>query len=184
VSRLQIGGQIIKELEQLITICQKLKVTSYLEVGARDGGALEYFVTRVRTINKVCTVDWVGQRWGRANSDIQLNVVMESLEASGLDTYTIYGNSTTPEIIAEAQSYGPYDVVFIDADHTYDGVKADLKNYGPMATIVIGMHDINHPANSPAFGPTLLFKEERDNYRKSETFIAEGSKKGIGVLYK
>lgn len=36
----------------------------------------------------------------------------------------------------------PYDLVFIDGDHSYDSVKADYEHYGKRATKAIAFHDI------------------------------------------
>ena len=45
--------------------------------------------------------------------------------------------------LALAQEFGPYDLVFIDADHTFDGVARDYARYAPLAAHqgVIAFHD-------------------------------------------
>jgi cephalosporin hydroxylase len=54
------------------------------------------------------------------------------------------------------------DVVFLDADHEYDGIKADIAHWGPMVKRggILAGHDYllpNHPgvvqAVDEAFGP-------------------------------
>ncbi len=36
-----------------------------------------------------------------------------------------------------------YDLVFIDGDHSYDGVKADFARYGPLARRAVLFHDVH-----------------------------------------
>lgn len=43
----------------------------------------------------------------------------------------IYANSQDPELIV-TKIPSSLDVLFIDGDHTYEGVKADLNNYAPL----------------------------------------------------
>jgi len=38
--------------------------------------------------------------------------------------------------------HGPPDIVFIDADHTYEGCKADFDVWYPAARLAVGFHDI------------------------------------------
>ncbi len=182
----QIGGQVVAELDQLILLCNNLlpNPTSYLEVGAREGTALNYFVRRVISIRKVVVIDWPGVKWGRKDSDLKLLPVLEGLQEDQLARYqVILGDSHAPCNIEQIREWGPYDVVFIDGDHSPEGVEADLHNYGSMAKQIICMHDVDHPEGSKAYACTKLFNERRGDYRKSELISVEGSRKGIGVMY-
>jgi hypothetical protein len=42
-----------------------------------------------------------------------------------------------------ARKNGPYDMIFIDADHSYEAVSLDYKLYKDMATKMIVFHDID-----------------------------------------
>lgn len=47
--------------------------------------------------------------------------------------YVIYkGLSTNENIIEQAHRSSPYNIVYIDGDHSYDGCYSDLKYYAPM----------------------------------------------------
>ena len=174
----KIGGQWTYELDRLIEVVNQYKPRSYLEVGAREGIALRYFVERVPSIETVSAVDLPGAKWGRKDSKAEL---LDNFAALGMPWVFHEGNSTSPSIVEEV-SKTRYDVIFIDADHTYEGVKQDWENYGPLADMLVCFHDINHPSNSPAYGPSKLWNELKTD--TSIELIKHGSRKGIRVLRK
>lgn len=62
----------------------------------------------------------------------------------------IQGDSQKPETILPQLAGLHFDILFIDGDHTYEGVTNDLKNYAPLVKDggVIIMHDVlyaGHP---------------------------------------
>jgi predicted O-methyltransferase YrrM len=59
----------------------------------------------------------------------------------GFDTHLIWGDSTAAEVIEKLMALGPFDAIFIDANHTSLIVEKDWANYGPMGRIV-AFHDI------------------------------------------
>ena len=124
-------------------------------------------------------VDWPGQRWGRQDSQVELEANLKSLDIDSFDM--ILGSSQDPAILEKVQAQ-TYSIVFIDADHTYEGVSQDLDNYGPLAENFICLHDVNHPADSPAYGPTKLFEERWGQYDFAIKLVHPVSNKGIGVF--
>lgn len=175
----QIGGQIIEELDRLINMADQIKPYSYLEIGAREGIALRYFVERVPSIKRVTVVDLPGAQWGKVGSEVKL---MENLDALDAESVVHLGDSTDPEIVRLVSEHR-YSVVFIDGDHSYEGVCEDVHNYLPLADDLLCLHDINHPRHSQAYGPSLLWQELKANHPdNTREFIAQNSRKGIGVI--
>lgn len=173
----KVGGQHKDELDQFVTLLKRLAPRSYLEVGARHGRMVRYLVARVPSIERISVVDLPGARWGRENSALEL---VDNLNATGKPWVFHNGNSTDPEIIQQVAARR-YDVIFIDADHTYEGVLQDWSNYGPLADMAVGFHDINHPPDTSCYGPSKLWNETREGKHTVE-FIQPGSTTGIGVI--
>lgn len=168
-----IGGQNVEEWDSFIAYLQDKGIRSYLEVGAREGYALRYLVERLPSIESVTAVDLPGARWGYPDSD---KLLAENLDALPCKTRMVLGDSKNPDVIAQAK--GEYDLVFIDGDHSYEGVSADYKNYAPMGKIVV-LHDINQEPKSKAYGVTKLWQKIKRE--QSVEIVHKGSKKGIGI---
>ena len=96
----------------------------------------------------------------------------------------ICGNTRSNYVIDLANKLGPYDLIFIDADHTYEGVKLDFNNYLPMLSEggVIGLHDVE----SPDFPGINKFWNELKSTNKynMQKFVKKGFliQYGIGML--
>ena len=171
----KLGGQNPVEWKEFVALVHKLEPTSYLEVGAKFGIALRYLVDHVPSIEKVGVVDWPDHGYsGRRDSAKKLEQNLQ-----GISSQVWLGDSKDPEII-KAVSESTWDVIFIDADHSYEGVKADYENYGHMATIILGLHDVCHDLGHPNDGPGILWAE----IGGTEVISYDGPSRGIGVIRK
>ncbi len=164
----QIGGQNRLEFLEFINWLRDKNIESYLEVGAREGIALKYLCKELG-VKRVTAVDLPNGPWGRANTDGKLVKNLDSLNVP----YNLYLGDSTDPLIIKAVSRERFDLVFIDGDHSYEGVKADYENYSPLGRIV-ALHDVNQREGAKAYGPTQLFNEIGGHK------IAH-SKKGIGI---
>ena len=96
----------------------------------------------------------------------------------------ICGNTRSDYVIDLANKLGPYDFIFIDADHTYEGVKSDFNNYLPMLSEggVIGFHDVECP-DWPGINEFWNELESTNKYNMQK-FVKKGFilQYGIGML--
>ena len=69
-----------------------------------------------------------GQKVSRAA--VERNLTRAAIRTD--DVKILEGFSTDDAIMQAARDEGPYDVIVIDGDHSYDGVKADFERYAEM----------------------------------------------------
>ena len=79
------------------------------------------------------------------------------------------------------------DVLFIDGDHTYHGVKKDFEMYEPLVEKdgIIIFHDICKHMTAPECQVEQFWKEIKDKYENVEIIDPEDDEwGGIGILIK
>jgi len=170
----KIGGQDLSEWNDFIDYLQDKNIKSYLEIGAREGIALRYLAERL-PLEAITVVDLPGAVWGKKGSEVKL---LNNLSALGIEHHVYLGNSADADVAEKVARHAPFDLIFIDGDHNYAGVKADYKLYGDMGRI-LAFHDINQHFRAKAYGATKLWNELK---QVKKTFIAAGSRKGIGII--
>lgn len=106
------------ELATFLVAMQELGVHSILEIGTGYRGGLSRFLVDVLSWD-VATVDT--QNYGHMYPDVHYLIAPDE------------------KPIFEA---GQFDLVLIDANHTYESVKADWTHYAPFASKAVALHDI------------------------------------------
>lgn len=166
-----------EELAVLLSWCEGKE--SILEIGSRYGFTLVDMAHRMKG-KKVVSVDYPGVGdWGNEGSEFILTKNIEQLQKEGYEAHLLLGDSKDPDIIRKVKELGPYDLAFIDGDHTYEGVTSDYQNYGTLARTVI-FHDIVEP--KPGENQKLeVWKFWRDiKAPQTIEFIGTNSKMGLG----
>ncbi len=173
----------VSEMRDLCSEISEVGPTVFVEIGSRRGGSLyvlSQFCSKGATI---ISVDLPGAKWGNKDSEISLKNTIKILKSEGFDSHLIIGDSHhegTKSQIKKILQNRKIDFLFLDGDHTYDGVKQDWDMYSSLVSNCVGFHDIFTPGNTQGVNVSKLWAEVKKEYRHKE-FI---SKYGIGILFK
>jgi len=168
------------EFAAFIDVIHELDVQSYLEIGSKFGGSL-WRIGMAMPKGSACVFIDLPRREG-ASSYYSMHGVIRRLSGEGRSCTAIWGDSTSLGVIAQARQKGPYDLVFIDCNHTYDFVRRDWVNYRPMASKAIAFHDVALQSS----GVPRLWDEIRADgrYRYHEIKLdPAGTENGIGIVF-
>lgn len=152
--------------------------TSVLEIGSRYGKSLECFAHCSAPGARIVAVDLpYADHGGQTDPAPILRQTISDISRTGREAHLIIGDSHDPKVVEMVRQHGPFDFVFIDGDHSYEGVKADWENYGPMAKKIVAFHDIIN--NTGCF---RLWNEVKTGQQTVE--YTDSLWLGIGVLFK
>jgi predicted O-methyltransferase YrrM len=180
-----------EEIDRFIALLLREGVRSFLEVGCRYGDTLHAVGLALPEGSRLTGVDWgksfvhePGRRKRRAPSDFKRGCLLrcaEDLTARGRRTNIVFGDSRAAGTRQLAMLGGPYDAVFIDGDHSRDGVEEDWKRYGPMSRGIVAFHDVCSDGVRLT-GPGALFRILAAT-RRHETISVDAKRRGIGVIW-
>lgn len=182
--------QDLAEHDAFIRLLKDQRVRSYLEIGLGWGGSLWRVGNALPPRSRIVGLDLA------PNPDTrnELREMMARFELlHGHDAHLIVGDSTDPATVAAAEELAPFDCVFIDGNHSYDGVKADWTNYGGLGRI-IAFHDISWNETwrskvpgrvTQPMGVPTLWNELKAGYAHEEIRLYKRQNYyGIGVLWR
>lgn len=145
--------QIPEELEELVGIVRDIEPKVVLEIGTAKGGTFYTWCRTLSTATTIISLDLPQGEFGGGYSERHISL-FESF-SNDKNLFFVRENShneSTYEAIQEileTQTDGDVvDFLFIDGDHTYEGVKRDFEMYKPLVRDggVIALHDIvYHP---------------------------------------
>jgi len=173
------------ELMQLVNLFRGLEPNRILEVGTEIGGTLWHWLQNAKPPALVVSVDDMASLSHEQKQN--LPGMWQSWCPEGVSLEIITADSKDAGTIARVSALLPeVDFLFIDGDHTYDGVKADWMNYGPMVRPggLVAFHDLITPDFGRHVKVPELWREIREaGYPVCELFAdpREGWG-GIGIV--
>lgn len=173
------------EIEELYNAICELTPMRVLEIGTARGGTL-YLWTRASADDAtIVSVDLPGGEFGGAYPDCRIPFY-QALARRRQNLHLLRKDSHKPQTIenvCDLFDNHPIDFAFIDGDHTYEGVKADFRNYGPLVRPggIIAFHDILPRPDLPEIQVNQFWSEVRKKYDTQELIGPEGSGRKIGI---
>jgi hypothetical protein len=187
------GDQDIDELIKFLDFIVERKVKRYLEIGSRNGDSFYAVMMAIGPGGFGLAIDMPENENAK---ETLLRTAYELNDYEGIEAVIYHGNSRDNMAYGTVAQNCPYDLVLIDADHTYEGVKADWYDYSPMAKIKV-LHDVAAPDGHESDGkPNCVgqfWREiERGGHdvgpgysgtRRGQVIVSPGSTRGFGIVF-
>jgi cephalosporin hydroxylase len=175
----QIRSEILGALQEI----RKLRPKYIVEVGTAGGGTLLLWSRVAHPEATIITIDLPGGDFGGGSSPLRVPL-FRRLPLPTQTLHLIRGDShaqSTVDLVRQYLQGNPADFLFIDADHTAEGVRADFKMYSPLVRPggMVLFHDI--AITRPEYGVRDLWLELKNEY-PSQEFIGEPIAYGLGLL--
>lgn len=183
--------QIPSEIKTLLKDVKNNGASTILDIGTFDGGTL-YLWTRFLEGQKIISID-LSFPYGYPSEKTKLFRLFDFDQ----ELHFLRGSSFSNEMIGKVSNIlkgDKIDFLFVDGDHSYEGVKKDFEQYKPLVREggIIAFHDIV----SPRYGVLKFWNKIKHKYVSKEiiaptqemrayarTFIDKQGWGGIGVLY-
>jgi len=172
-----------QEIKTFLEFIRNKKPKVFLEIGTGKGGTLFLFCSVLPKNSRIISVDLRGESYGAGYPSFMRNLLKSYAQGSQVITLVEMDshNEKTRDYIKTLLS-GEVDFLFIDADHTYEGVKRDYELYSKLVKKggYIAFHDIK--AYEQSCGVYKFWDEIKE---KKVIEIADKSNPyGIGVVVK
>jgi len=179
--------QVRSEFQRFAKLVAYRKPKAVLEIGTCRGGTLFVLSRLADEGATIISVDLPGGKFGGGYHWLQ-TPIFKCFPKRGQKLHLIRDNShetETREKVEHILGGQRLDLLFIDGDHTYDGVKRDFTLYSPLVGKggVVAFHDIAEHSAETGCEVSKYWNEIKQHYSHEE--IIEDRKQGwagIGVL--
>ena len=177
------------EIEDLFNIVRRAQPRRVLEIGTARGGALYLWTQAASPDSLIISVDLPDGEFGGGYPACRIPFY-QSFARQSQELRLVRADSHAVEtlrIVKDAFAGQQIDFLFVDGDHTYEGVKQDFELYGPLVRPggIIAFHDILPRPDIPEIQVDRFWKEIRDRFPTEELLGPDnsGRKIGSGVLH-
>lgn len=187
------AAQKLGEFVQLVQLVHDHRPAVVLEIGTLTGGTLKAWCEATPDSALVVSVDLPGGEWGGGYTPEQAERI-RGFARPGQRVELIQGDSQDPAVFATVLDVlrgRPVDFLFIDGDHSLEGVTADFDEYGQLVTPggLIAFHDITVHTQVPDCRVSELWARVAPSWpARTWEFVVDGDERtwgpwaGIGVL--
>lgn len=179
--------QIKSEAIKLLELVKTKNPSVVMEIGTAFGGMLFLFSRVAREDATIISLDLPGGNFGAGYPWWKVSLY-KAFASKGQNIHLVRSDSRSQETykkVEEILNGRKIDFLFIDGDHTYQGVKEDFESYYRLMSKegMIGFHDIIPNSFDVDIQVHQLWGEIKDKYKTQE--IVEDyqqNKAGIGVI--
>lgn len=183
IGALQVKG----ELSRLAEIIAERRPMRILEIGTARGGTLCLLSKLAAPNATIISADLPGGEFGGGYAWFYIPI-FKMFVRQPQKLHLIRGDSHSAEVqsaVRDVLGREKLDLLFIDGDHSYTGVKQDFENYMPMVARggVIALHDIAEHVDQTC--EVARFWNELKSQYQTEEIIEDRQQgwAGIGVVY-
>jgi predicted O-methyltransferase YrrM len=180
--------QVKYEIAKLLEIMAELRPRVVLEIGTAGGGTLFLFTRAADPNAKIISIDLPGGLFGGGYPKWKVPLY-KSFARGGQRIYLLRRDSHDSRTLEEVKRIlgdERVDFLFVDGDHTYEGVKRDFEMYSPLVRKngIIAFHDIVPGPPEKVGGVPKFWCQVRRHFRHLE-IVKDWNQGGfgIGVLY-
>jgi len=181
-------SQVYGEISQLLELVDTIKPRTILEIGTANGGTLFLFSRVAPEDATIISIDLPGGKFGGGYPKWR-GVLYKSFALPGQKIHLLRADSHKRETLEQVKAIlggREIDLLFIDGDHTYEGVKKDFETYSPLVKEggIIAFHDIVLGPEENVGGVPEFWRKVKDSYESKE-IVEDWSQNGygIGVIY-
>lgn len=192
LSENELNSQNLQEFENLLKEFSNLDVNCFIEIGSLYGWTLQHFIHYANEGSTAISIDlpvrkFVGPNDWRVQKQENnyKNVWPVWAKQKKCKLYLIPDESQkaeTQQMVSDILKGKSIDFLFIDGNHTYNGVKMDFEIYSKLVRPggIIAFHDIGENEEGGVYN---LWQELKEKYNHKEFLFEKNKEKGIGVLF-
>ena len=183
-----------KELALLLELLRRRRLRTVVEIGTWRGGTLWAWCQVARRDAVIVSIDLPGGLFGGGYGEEELPALRghaqarQALHLLRLDSH----DARTVEAVRALLGGRPVDLLFVDGDHTYDGVRLDYSLYGPLVGQdgLVAFHDILPHPEVPECQVDRLWNGVKGDFEHLEFLDPDDVSPwgrqwgGIGVLFR
>jgi predicted O-methyltransferase YrrM len=179
--------QVRSEIRSALETIEELRPKHILEIGTAAGGTFFLLARAAHPEATIISLDLPGGEFGGGYANWKTQVFRRAV-LKGQIPHFIRSDSHSIESLEQVRGIlggAPLDVLFIDGDHTYEGVKRDFELYAPLVRRggMVVLHDIAQHLPNSACNVRLYWKDLQSRYPVREIIESENQGwAGIGVI--
>lgn len=179
-----VPGQVPSEIKQLLNVLAQNPPRRVLEIGTAGGGTF-FLLTRAAAEDAfLLSADLPFGLFGGGYPPWRGRLI-QSFARSRQQVRLLRADSHAPGTLNQVKELlrgELLDLLFIDGDHRYDGVKSDFEMYSPLVRKggLIGFHDIVPGPENNVGGVPTFWRELKQKHPVRE-FVADWMQGGYGI---